>query len=271
MNNKLKIVKNPLPTATPPPSKQTPKKTLEFCAGLVINRQAQIKILLKEVLYNSTAQAVLKIFFTRSKLIKFIWIICLALTLSTCAPLLIRNFMSYFSYEVITTSRTIFETPTLFPKVTICNRNLFTTKYAFELLSSSNYTDVVYKMYNNYFNESERNKLTHEFGDILLACNFNGQICTHADFVPEFFKDSNCMSFNTGRNATNQNVPRRQSFRAGSSYGLKLTLYVNFYENLTRFNKYVGASIKIGNKIILFNITQCSMGDTKIVNAATEF
>ena len=248
---KLKIVKNPLPTTTTTteetPSSPPPKKSFELCAGLVVNRQAQIKSLLKEVLYNSTAQAVLKILFTRSKLIKSIWIICLALTLSTCAPLLIRNLMSYFSFEVITTSRTIFETPTLFPKVTICNRNLFTTKYAFELLSLSNYTDVVYKMYTNYFNESEKNKLTHEFGDILLACSFNGQDCTHADFVPEFFKDFNCMSFNTGRNATHQNVPRRQSFRAGSNYGLKLTLYVNFYENLTLYNKYVGASIKIGN------------------------
>ena len=107
-------------STTPPPKQQQQsnvKKNFETCASLIINRNAQIKSLLKEVLYNSTSQAILKIFFTRHKLIKFIWVICLIFTCSTCALLLLRNILSYFSFEVITTSRTIFETPTLFPKV----------------------------------------------------------------------------------------------------------------------------------------------------------
>lgn len=120
---KTPISQKPQPPPAPPPTslqlaiKSNPKKSFETYAGLILTRNAQIKCLLKEVLYNSTAQAILKIFFTRHKVIKIIWALCLALTCSTCAPLLLRNFLSYFSYDVITTSRTIFETPTLFPKV----------------------------------------------------------------------------------------------------------------------------------------------------------
>ncbi len=48
-------------------------------------------------------------------------------------------------------------------------------------------------------------------------------------------------------------MPLKSSIRAGSSNGLKLTLYLNFYEKLmpvrgnTEFNVYTGAIIKIGN------------------------
>ena len=109
------------------------------------------------------------------------------------------------------------------------------------------YTDLVYSVKNN-FNESEKNKLSHSFSDILLACSFNGQTCTHHEFREEFYKDGNCTSFNTGVNISDHVMPLKKSFRAGSNYGLKLTLYVNFYEKLMKqgTNKYVGASIKIG-------------------------
>jgi chaperonin GroEL (HSP60 family) len=46
--------------------------------------------------------------------------------------------MSYFSYEVITTSRTVFVFPMVFPKVTLCNLNLYTSEYAVEFLRKIN-------------------------------------------------------------------------------------------------------------------------------------
>jgi hypothetical protein len=41
----------------------------------------------------------------------------------------------------------------------------------------------------------------------------------------------------------------REAMRSGSQYGLRLTLYVNFYEGLLNnfFNIYMGSIIKIGN------------------------
>ena len=221
-------------------------KNLHIYANMMVNRKSQIKSILKEVLYNSTAQAILKIFNTRHKLIKIIWIICLVLTCSTCAPLIVKSLTRYFSYEVVTTSRTIYEAPALFPKITICNRNLFTTEYSAHFLERYGYLDTVYKM-NNVFDESEKKRFTHPLSEILLACTFNDQNCTADDFSNEFYKDGNCSSFNTGFNSSGHEIPLRESIRVGSNYGLKLTLYVNYYENLTKFNKYYGASIKIGN------------------------
>ena len=48
-------------------------------------------------------------------------------------------------------------------------------------------------------------------------------------------------------NASNQPVPIKETIRSGSSFGLKLDFYVNFYEPLISKNKFVGAIIKIGN------------------------
>ena len=43
-------------------------------------------------------------------------------------------------------------------------------------------------------------------------------------------------------------MPLKYSIRAGSNYGLKFTLYINYYEYLTPlYNVYKGAIVKIGN------------------------
>ena len=45
-----------------------------------------------------------------------------------------ESIMIYLSFEVKTTSRTKFETSSLFPQITICNRNIFQTEFAIEFL-----------------------------------------------------------------------------------------------------------------------------------------
>ena len=63
-----------------------------------------------------------------------------------------------------------------------------------------------------------------------------------------FFDKGNCFSFNTGFDSLGQKIPLKSSIRAGSQYGLKLTLYVNYYELIaSKYSTYMGAIIKIGN------------------------
>jgi hypothetical protein len=58
-----------------------------------------------------------------------------------------------------------------------------------------------------------------------------------------------CYIFNSGRNATNNNVvPLKESLRAGPTYGLRLSVYTSFYDRLiTPYNAYYGLIVRIGN------------------------
>jgi len=64
--------------------------------------------------------------------------------------------MSYLSYGVSTTSRSLYETPSVFPKITICNANPFTTRYAINFLKEFN-KEV--NLYIDIFNEEQMNRM----------------------------------------------------------------------------------------------------------------
>ena len=207
----------------------------------------QIQLLIKEILFNSTAQAILKIYQTKSWVIKIFWLVCLACACSLCSYFVIESVITFVSYEVNTKTRSFTEQTSLFPKITFCNKNLFTTKYAADLANDSSYEDLVY-MVNFKLNETEKLKLAKNFEDILLDCSFNSVKCSASDFAHEYDPNlGNCYSFNSGFNSTGHRVSLKDSIRAGSSYGMKLVVYVNFNQRLKKFNKYLGALVKIGN------------------------
>ena len=87
-----------------------------------------IETMMKEVLYNSLAQACIKIYQTKHFKLKIFLLMSIIILNCLAFYMVVQSIRSYFDYEVITTSRTIYETPTLFPKVTICNQNMLQTE-----------------------------------------------------------------------------------------------------------------------------------------------
>ena len=205
--------------------------------------------LIKETIGNETAQATIKIIKTPHKVIKLFWIVCLFAACSLAAFFVIQSLITFVTYKVQTNVRTIFETSSLFPKITYCNKNPFNTKYAFDTLEPLNasYAEMLFHV-NYNMSESERLRLQHPFDTVLIECAFNGEKCTANDFTYEFDPNlGNCYSFNSGFNATTgMPVKLRKSIRAGSPYGLRLGVYVNWYEKLSKYNDYFGCIIKIG-------------------------
>jgi hypothetical protein len=206
----------------------------------------EIKSILKEVLYNSLAQAILKIIQTPHVILKVF-----LLTFSICSSgltsyLVIKSIMAYFSYSVTTTSRIINETPTLFPKVTFCNINSFTTKFAFDL-SKKNITN------GNSLSNEEKKKLSHDFNNILIECTFNQKKCDSSVFSWSYDPlYGNCYTFNSGFNSNETKIDLSASTISDPTYGLQLTLYINVYEELLTSLKYgLGALIRIGNSSYL--------------------
>jgi hypothetical protein len=206
-------------------------------------KSEQIQELIKEILFNSTSQALLKIYQTPSKIVKIFWCVCLLCACSLCAYFVFVSLITFVTYEVSTKTRSYTEQTSLFPKVTFCNKNMFTTKYAYELTNASymSYDELVYTA-NFKLNDTERDKLTKKFGDILLECSFNYEKCnaTH-DFVKEYDKVlGHCYTFNSGVNpVTGENV--------------KIKVFICLYFVDVNFEKYFFPGNRINkHEIFLF-------------------
>jgi hypothetical protein len=104
------------------------KKTNE---DILEEKKKQIQLILKENLYNSFAQAIIKCFTINHFVLKVFLTLCLLASSGLASYLVIQSIINYLSFGASTTSRTLFENPTLFPQVTFCNLNWLTTEYAY--------------------------------------------------------------------------------------------------------------------------------------------
>ena len=131
-----------------------------------MNRKNLIEKILSTNLNNELAQAAMRLFKSEFKSIKCV--ISLFLTFSIClsAYLTIQTLLSYLSYEVITTSRTLFESPAIFPKITFCNLNAFTSEYSVEYLKSIN---KKYEPLFDIFNENQMKTLNTDEKNRLIS------------------------------------------------------------------------------------------------------
>ena len=221
--------------------------------------------LAKNNIFNELTQASIKIFQTPHLILKLFWILSIFLALGFCSFLIAKSIIEYLSFEVKTKTRTIFETPTLFPKVTLCNLNGVTTEYSYNWLFSQ---------INNSSNDPEKKLLAHSLNDTLLSCNFAGQTCTSDDFswIFDHEKFGNCYIFNSGFNSSGQKIGLKQAYIAGINYGLQLVLYVNYYDKLAGFNfpPVLGMNIQIGNSSYMEVSSGVNIPSGTITNLAVE-
>jgi hypothetical protein len=182
-------------------------------------QSAMIQTRIKERMYNSIAQAVISIILTPYLILKLFLSLFVIIAVSISAFLVIKSFMMFFSYDVITKSRTINEMPSIFPKVTLCNNNPFQNKNAIEYLrevAQENNIDISY-FFGNKTNSSYESKLnasnflyqfavfkmnylyrekkcdiirnlSHKLDDLLIGCKFNNEECNISDFSWSFHR-----------------------------------------------------------------------------------
>ena len=226
--------------------------------------------LLKENLTCEMYDASLKLIDTPHILLKLFLGLFLLVANALNAYMTVGLIMTYLNYDVISTSRTIYETPTTFPMITICNTSPFTNlnglNYVNQQFSASSIANVSFlsKSYTisstrsslmSFFsnsNDSIKKTISHSLDNVLIGCKFNFQPCTSTHFSWIFDKNyGNCYRFNSGFNDAGHRVVLKNSSLAGFSYGLQLDLYVNYHQNLSLFNSVVGwgtgALIRINN------------------------
>ena len=201
---------------------------------------------IKHILLTPLVKAIVKIVLTQYVILKVFLALFVLGSTGLASYLVIEIIMDYLSFEVITSTRTIFENPTLFPKITFCNSNKYATQYAFNLTQNGIQSD-------NSLSSEEKKKLGHELDDILIECWFNAKPCYSTDFIWSFdSKYGNCFTFNSGIDSNKNQVSLKSSFIAGYEFGLQLALYVNIYEKLLDLTSVqMGAIFRIENSSYL--------------------
>jgi hypothetical protein len=201
--------------------------------------------IVKENIKNEFGIGILKIVYNKHIIIKIFWAFVLVGVFAFSAYLITQNFLSYFSYGVRTQRRQIFETPSLYPQINICNQNPITTKYGYSLSLNESFPSGDLSL----LPIGQQKLLGHDLNDMLLSCTFNNLPCSSNDFSWYFDRNyGNCYAFNSGLNRTGHTVDLLSSIRAGADYGLQMTLYSNFYENFTQIYSVNGLMVKIANQ-----------------------
>ena len=231
----------------------------------------RIELILKENLSCEMYHFILNIIYSPHSILKMSLSLFTLLGFGLASYMTITLIFKYAEYNVITKIRIINENPVVFPKVTICNTNALATQYAFDFLLKSNLINmtqlkevlkgerneaiVYFTLFRaslsakilNFSNELKKS-LGHNLNDTLLSCIFNFELCNSNDFQWEWNNQyGNCFSFNSGLNAAYR---KRESFLAGSTFGLRMEFYVNFNENLFDLNSILneyGLVIRIDN------------------------
>jgi hypothetical protein len=239
---------------------------------IIVDKQVRVKPLetvhkpsmeqmLKENLSCEMFHFILNVFYSPRLIVKIILLLFILISTGLASYMTLTLILNYFEYNVNTLTRTINESPVVFPKVTLCNKNLFTTKYAHDFLMNSSLLNLpqlknmlnfdrnsllVYFMmlrqnlfgqvFKTFSNEQKKS-LSHRLDDTLLSCLFEYKSCNANDFYWEWDSHyGNCYSFNSGFNSSGENVELRKTYIDGSTFGLQIEFYVNFYEELMFFN-----------------------------------
>jgi hypothetical protein len=251
----------------------------------------KIKDILKH-LRNETIKLFLKTFQVKHKCIKFYLILIIALATTLSGYMLVNLIINYLAFDVLITTRSITETKSVFPKITICNANMFQSEYALDLLKDLNrkmfpnvnifdlnemnnasfsdidsyatqiYTQAKVLVRSSNFTNDQRKSLGKDLFDLIY--NFKFSACQSCQSLKEYFtwyfdvNYGNCYMFNSGYDSAGKKLSLLTSTEMpGSEGSLSFDFYVGYHENLTLFNSFNtktnGAIIRIENNSYLID------------------
>ena len=91
------------------------------------SKSEKVKNLLRDILNNSLAQAIIKLTITHHFSLKLFLIACVLASTGLASYLVIDSIITYFNFEVVSQIGIGYELKSKFPAVTICNNKPFTT------------------------------------------------------------------------------------------------------------------------------------------------
>jgi hypothetical protein len=232
-----------------------------------MKKKFEIKSKIQLIFSASSIHAVPNMVKDNFLIVRLIWLVCFLTSTSFCAYFIILSIQEYFTYEVVTNIRLHNEMPFIFPMVTICNLNVFTTNFSRDILNDfdeySNISDSLklnqlsgrYKALVKALNanESYQKMLGSSLNETIISCVFDWHDCSLMDdFSYNYdYEYGNCFRYNGGKNMKNEPVPFKSTTTSGLSNGLQLELFTqNSKENDNPFSMYNGFNIFISNRSV---------------------
>ena len=239
-----------------------------------------LKKIISEMALSTSVHAIPNIIRTPHRKLKIIWIIFFLISTGFCLFLVFKSITTYLEFEITTKIKYIYEPKSVFPAITICNKNPLLTDYAKNMLRDvtkrNNLTDLFDTTENKiesdptlfsivvglgllyakseYLNETEKKKLGYSMDDMLIDCNFEVESCTSNDFVWYYdYNYGNCYRFNSGKNQKGEPVDLKVSKQAGKFNGLKIILFLPNNDVVQTFSLSNGLHIMINNQSFLPN------------------
>jgi hypothetical protein len=215
----------------------------------------EIISLAKETLESSSVHGIGNIIRNRFYFIKIIWVLCVLASTGVASWLIQKMISDYLNYDVISKTTIKFETKLVFPIVSICNLNPFTTDYANQIfLNISNENP-------DLLSELEASKLKHVIAKLsnqtslgstldatILKCQFNFEDCDLATDFEQYYDINygNCFRYNSGKTKA-----LKYATDTGSGTGLDLEFYVGDAGQNQNFNSFEnGVNIFVSNESI---------------------
>jgi hypothetical protein len=239
-------------------------------------KRDKLKSALKDWILSSTSHGLPNLFRTKRTILKIIWAISILLSSGCCAYMVNRTISSYLEFDVVSKFSVINEIPSMFPTLTFCNIQPFTTvegqifiediskKYNLKSFSAIFNLDLQSQFYLWTFllqsnaivlNATERKKLGYTFNEMIISCYFETEKCTESDFDYFYSKlYGNCYKFNSGWNSNGHEIPSKTMSKTGKLMGLKLELFLGFNTSIGFIDRFRGARIIISNRFLPLSI-----------------
>ena len=251
-------------------------KPKSISQGTSPNKISLTKKTLIEWSLASTIHCYPKIFQYENKLAKLMWFIIFIGFSGLTGYLVMKGFLDYLNYEVVSKIEVVIEAEVEFPTVTICSMSDFTTKQgenfmqfmwtkyvdrditnmtSDEILMNINtvYTKAKYELSLPLYNDSFRQQLGFNLSSI-QSCIINLRPCNlSSDFrLFYLFNKGNCIQFNSGINSDGLEVPVKTMTFQGENNGLILNIDPLINENRKfQLKQMTGLSIYIHNKSMM--------------------
>ena len=168
--------------------------------------------------------------------LRLFWLAMLLVSASVCLMLAVKSIEEFARYEVTTKMRMITDQEAIFPVITICSLNPFTTPYADELFAEAGVVNSLSNMWllDKYAQETTGQRLGEtqrmsNFADLMVSCSMSLKDCSVNDFQPMIHPVyGNCYRFNSGLNVSLHSVPLVNVTIGGSALAFHLDLYAGF-------------------------------------------
>jgi hypothetical protein len=228
-------------------------------------------------LTDNTSKILPKIFTKKHIYLQLLWTVFFIISGTISLALVIKYVRDYLEYKVNVNIVIIYESPTKFPAVTICNLNPFkkqtAQRYINRFLSQNNLTyvsslqnlppnqhamnlsstvqELIRASTATELSPEARKYVGFDIEDILISCTFNGVPCSSYNFSwTQSYYYGNCYTFNSGKDIYNKRSVIQQTSLSGINSGLQIEVYVGDPSTDELYNYKNGLHVVVHNQSV---------------------